>query len=64
MAMIGALLGWEKGLEALLWTFVLGCVFQPDCFGLASWAGHDRVPRRAVGRDEVIAAALVHAAER
>jgi len=24
MAMVGTLLGWEKGLEALLWTFVLG----------------------------------------
>ena len=28
MAMIGALLGWEKGLEALLWTFVLGACFS------------------------------------
>ena len=27
MAMVGALLGWEKGLEALLWTFVLGSCF-------------------------------------
>ena len=26
MAMVGALLGSEKGLEALLWTFVLGAV--------------------------------------
>ena len=31
MAMIGTLLGWEKGLEALLWTFVLG-----SCFSLVS----------------------------
>ncbi|MGA2255298.1 MAG: A24 family peptidase [Thermoguttaceae bacterium] len=29
MAMVGSLLGWEKGMEALLWTFVLGA-----CFGL------------------------------
>ena len=28
MAMIGALLGAEKGLEALLWTFVLGSCFS------------------------------------
>jgi Flp pilus assembly protein protease CpaA len=28
MAMIGTLLGWEKGLEALLWTFVLGASFS------------------------------------
>ncbi len=28
MAMMGALLGWEKGLEALLWTFVLGACFS------------------------------------
>ena len=28
MAMVGALLGWEKGLEALLWTFVLGSCFS------------------------------------
>ncbi len=28
MAMIGALLGTEKGLEALLWTFVLGACFS------------------------------------
>ncbi len=27
MAMIGALLGWEKGLEALLWSFVLCACF-------------------------------------
>jgi Flp pilus assembly protein protease CpaA len=29
MAMMGALMGWEKGLEALLWTFVLAA-----CCGL------------------------------
>ena len=28
LAMIGALMGWEKGMEALLWTFVLGAVFS------------------------------------
>ncbi len=28
MAMIGTLMGWEKGLEALLWTFVLGSCFS------------------------------------
>jgi len=28
MAMIGTMLGWENGLEALLWTFVLGSVFS------------------------------------
>jgi len=28
MAMIGALLGWEKGIEALLWTFVLCACFS------------------------------------
>ena len=28
MAMVGALLGTEKGLEALLWTFVLGACFS------------------------------------
>jgi prepilin peptidase CpaA len=27
MAMVGALLGWSKGLDALLWTFVLAAVF-------------------------------------
>jgi Flp pilus assembly protein protease CpaA len=27
MAMIGAWLGWEKGIEALLWTFVLAAAF-------------------------------------
>lgn len=29
MAMIGAVVGWERGLEAMLWTFVLGA-----CMGL------------------------------
>ncbi len=28
IAMMGALLGWEKGLEALLWTFVLAACFS------------------------------------
>ncbi len=28
MAMIGALMGWERGLEALLWTFVLCAGFS------------------------------------
>jgi prepilin peptidase CpaA len=28
LAMIGALLGWEKGMVALLWTFVLGACFS------------------------------------
>src|SRR5262245_10367150 len=27
MAMIGAWLGWERGIEALLWTFVLAAAF-------------------------------------
>ena len=27
MAMLGAWLGWEKGIEALLWTFVLAAAF-------------------------------------
>jgi prepilin peptidase CpaA len=27
MAMLGAWLGWEKGIEALLWTFVLAATF-------------------------------------
>ena len=30
----------------------VGRVFQPDCFGLASRTGHDRVPRRAVAVDK------------
>jgi prepilin peptidase CpaA len=33
MAMIGAFLGWERGLEAMLWTFVLGA-----CLGTISLA--------------------------